>query len=378
MKKSSIILSHIVFWIAVILLLNYTIWIGQFNNEDFFGIGAPENSFFAPLSQMIGWVFNPGNVYHSTWDKLLILLRPLSLCIPLSVFYFYYLKFAPDVFSHHSKKAISLSLAFITIFPLLGGGVFIGAWWFFNTPLSEYFAVSYITSITAAALGTLFYLVINWNNRRKNAAVEKRMRIEGELALLKNQVSPHLLFNTLNNIDSLIMTSPEKASATIVRLGNILRYTIYESGVKYIELDKELSFVKDYIELQNIQYSYPDMIRFNVNDSPKGFSIPPMLLIPFVENTFKHCTAKNHPGAICIEASITNSHLLFIVENSYDKEVKIAKDSSSGIGIANVKRRLNLLYPSDCYELNITQNSTKYKIELKVCLYEENEMHRCG
>lgn len=370
MKKSSIILMHVIFWVVVILVSNYTLWVGQFNGGDFFGIGSPKNSFFATLAHTAGSIFEPGNVYYSGWDKFLIIFRPLSVCIPVLIFYLYYLRFAPGSFTSNSKKTIIWSLGFITVFPMIGGLVFVCAWWSLDIPFSKYFFISYVISIAAAALGSLFYLLIDWNKRRMNAVKERRVKIEGELALLKNQVSPHLLFNTLNNIDSLIMTSPEKASAMVVSLGSILRYTIYESEAKYVELDRELSFIKDYIELQNIQYSCPNMICFKVHDSLEGFSIPPMILIPFVENAFKHCTAKNYPGAIFIEAGIEDGNLNFLVENSCNKKEDIAKDPSSGIGIANVKRRLELLYSPDCYHLKIARDSMKYKVELKVCLNE--------
>lgn len=371
MKKSSIILMHVIFWVVVILVANYTLWIGQFNGWDFFGTGIPENSYLATLAHAAGSIFKPGNVYYSGWDKLLIIFRPLSVCVPVLVFYLYYLRFAPGLFTFDSRRSAIWSLGFITIFPIIGAVLFISAWWSFGTPFSKYFFISYVISIAAAVLGSLFYLWVDWNRRRINAGKEKRMKIEGELALLKNQVSPHLLFNTLNNIDSLIMASPEKASVMVVGLGSILRYTIYESEAKYVELDRELSFIKDYIELQNIQYSCPNMICFKMNDSPEGFSIPPMILIPFVENAFKHCTAKDRPGAIRIEVGIINRNMHFVVENVCNKEEDIIKDPSSGIGIANVKRRLELLYSPDCYQLKIMQDGMRYRVELKVCLNED-------
>lgn len=186
---------------------------------------------------------------------------------------------------------------------------------------------------------------------------------QSELALLKMQVSPHFLFNTLNNIDYLITIDAKKASESISKLGNMLRYMIYEAKSEKLALSREIKNIEDYVELIRLRTSGTNYLNYNLAGDPSHLLIAPMIFVPLIENAYKHASEKEGEDIIRISIKIDGSKLSFNVNNKYDKSIKTAGHSSKGIGLDLVRRRLEIIYP-DKSNLKITGNDDRFNVEL--------------
>jgi hypothetical protein len=184
---------------------------------------------------------------------------------------------------------------------------------------------------------------------------------EMELALIKSQLNPHFLFNTLNNIDVLIGKDPDLASAYLNKLSDILRFMLYETRTEKIPLEKELLYIGKYIDLQKIRTSNPDHIQYMVEGAPEGWIIAPMLFMPFIENAFKHADNKK-TAAMRVSLRIEKDTLHFECENTYGHRQEQGPDHS-GLGNDLIKKRLKLLYP-DNHVLEIADANMIYKAKL--------------
>lgn len=191
---------------------------------------------------------------------------------------------------------------------------------------------------------------------------------QSELALLKMQVSPHFLFNTLNNIDYLVTFDIEKASGSIAKLGAILRYMIYDAEVEKIALEKELKHIEDYIDLLRLRTLGDNYLQYQLNGQPGQLRIAPMLFLPLIENAYKHSAAKEGENIISIDIRIQKSNLQFVISNEYDTYRK-PTNKTGGLGLNIVKRRLELIYP-DRHSLTITKDNKRFKVELTLELDE--------
>jgi LytS/YehU family sensor histidine kinase len=192
----------------------------------------------------------------------------------------------------------------------------------------------------------------------------KMQNVQSELDFLKMQVSPHFLFNTLNNIDYLITADADKASGAISKLGNILRYMIYETNAETISLAKELKNIEDYIELVRIRTSGADFLSYQILGSPGHLKIAPMLFQPLVENAYKHAARKDGNNVISILAKIEGKKVFFTVENEYSPVIKTSA-GEGGAGLSSLKRRLELTYPGR-HNLVIERDKNKYRVELTI------------
>lgn len=195
----------------------------------------------------------------------------------------------------------------------------------------------------------------------------EKQNLESELALLRTQVNPHFLFNTLNNINTLVKKDPEKASKSIIKLSDIMRYMLFDAQHEKVLLASELEYLESYIDLQRIRLEDEDYINYAVEGNPRGIEIPPMLFIPFVENIFKHGSKTQKKPAFHIHIKITAYAIIFVAENP----VKSQNEHSPyghGIGIQNVKRRLELLYP-DRHILEIHENNAIFKVKLRINIH---------
>jgi two-component system, LytTR family, sensor kinase len=187
---------------------------------------------------------------------------------------------------------------------------------------------------------------------------------EMELALVKSQINPHFLFNTINNIDVLIEKDAKKASAYLNKLSDIMRFMLYETKTEKIELAKELSYIEKYIELQRIRTSNTNYVNYSVTGDSENLRIAPMLFIPFIENAFKHAENKKVENAIDIKIAIEKDKIIFECANNYSKETQVRPDQS-GLGNELIKKRLNLLYQGK-HSLDISNQNNIYKVKLTI------------
>lgn len=185
-----------------------------------------------------------------------------------------------------------------------------------------------------------------------------------EMGLLKSQVNPHFLFNTLNNIYSLVYQKSEDAPSAVMRLSELMRYMVYDTNTDNVALEKEINYLKSFIELQLLRLRNKDFAEFNIEGNIYGKTIAPMLLIPFVENAFKHGNKKAANPGIVINLTIEDKSIRFDVTNYYQNGA-VNKDEIGGIGIENVKRRLELIHPNS-HVLNISQTENQYKTHLEI------------
>jgi two-component system LytT family sensor kinase len=185
---------------------------------------------------------------------------------------------------------------------------------------------------------------------------------KSELALLKMQVSPHFLFNTLNNIDYLVTQDAAKASGAISKLGAILRYMIYDAAAEKIALSKELKHIEDYIELVRLRTSGDNYLNYKLSGLAGHLQIAPMLFQPLIENAYKHSSTREGDNIINIDIKIVNRDLHFLINNEYDSSHK-SVSPEGGLGLNIVKRRLELIY-TDRHNLNITKDNRNFKVEL--------------
>lgn len=191
---------------------------------------------------------------------------------------------------------------------------------------------------------------------------------QSEVALLKMQVSPHFLFNTLNNIDYLVTFDTEKASGSIAKLGAILRYMIYDAEVEKIALEKELKHIEDYIDLLRLRTSGDNYLQCRLNGRPERLRIASMLFLPLIENAYKHSSVKEGENIISIDIRIEKSSLQFAISNEYDNYRK-PTTKAGGLGLNIVKRRLELIYPEK-HTFTITKDNKQFKVELTLELDE--------
>lgn len=203
----------------------------------------------------------------------------------------------------------------------------------------------------------------SWVQEQRRQAELEKQNLSSELALLRSQVNPHFLFNTLNNIDLLVFKDQQKASDSIVKLSEIMRYMLYESNTDDVPLERELQYLESLVDLMRLRVKDPDFIRFQVDGEPAGKRIPPMLLVPFIENAYKHGKKTGPSPGILINFRIEQERYHFSVRNRVENRIPVAKDRTGGIGLNNVRRRLNLLYGQG-YSLRIEKGEEWYEVEL--------------
>ncbi len=224
-----------------------------------------------------------------------------------------------------------------------------------------FWAVVPVLFVTAISTGYGFVTLLL--RQEKSRQQEQEERLKSELSFLRSQISPHFIFNILNSIVYLIRSKSSQAESVTIKLSELMRYLLYESGDVHVPLEKEVEYLKNYVELQKIRFEEDVDIRLAIEGTPGPHHIEPMLMIPFVENAFKHGVGLIQAPVIDILLKIEEKTLFFSVKNKTSSETAEDKDSASGIGLRNVRRRLELLYPGK-HELNISRDGEWFKVEL--------------
>ena len=220
-----------------------------------------------------------------------------------------------------------------------------------------------------AFIGSALVAIAGYANRKEQEMAALRSeKLEAELKFLKSQINPHFLFNALNNIYTLTVIHSDQAPENLLKLSGMLRYMLYECKADRVPLSKEIEYLHHYIDLHLLKDSRGMNVEVNLDTTRPNIQIAPMLLIPFVENAFKHSQVENlDKGWIKINLLTTDEYLLFDVSNSV-QELSFTKDKSGGIGLSNVQRQLELLYPGK-HELKIdSQKPAVFSIYLKLFL----------
>lgn len=199
--------------------------------------------------------------------------------------------------------------------------------------------------------------VMRWNDEKHKMEEERRRNAEAELTWLKNQLNPHFLFNTLNNISSLTQIDADKAQESIGQFSELLRYALYESNVKKAKLSDETEFMKNYIDLMSLRCNEMTHINTRFDSFDENITISPLLFISLIENAFKHGTSSHKESFVKIDMGLDGDDLVFSCENSVH-ERRSDDRSGSGIGLENMTRRLDLIYPDAYTYKQYVENNT--------------------
>jgi sensor histidine kinase YesM len=244
----------------------------------------------------------------------------------------------------------------------------------------EGFAPTYLKSISGltgwlifmgniafnVSFALMFFFINKWvidDKKRKELEAANK---EAELQLLKSQVQPHFLFNTLNNIYALSRQGSPDTTEMIYRLSGLLEYMLYDSNREWTLLSRELAYIQNYLEIEKIRYGNRLDVSFNIFGNTEALLIPPLVLLPFVENSFKHGLSQQTEACwLRIEVNYNGEWLLMKVENSKAEKETDALPKKGGIGILNVRKRLSILL-NDNYELNQFDSKDSYLVTLKL------------
>lgn len=237
----------------------------------------------------------------------------------------------------------------------------------------EYFySKIYIVQITATTLFVVIFVGLlrfakDWFDLEAKKKEVENEKLTAELNFLKAQINPHFLFNTLNNLYYLAYTKSDNTTEVIAKLSQMMRYMIYESNHPKVLLSREIEYMENYISLERLRLNNQIPIRFTVEGNVGAIKIAPLILITFLENAFKHGVSGNNPDAwVNLSLWLDGKECVFRVENSKPQTLTSGTEKS-GIGLQNVKRRLELSYPGQ-HQLTMNDSAEKYTVELKLNL----------
>ncbi len=230
----------------------------------------------------------------------------------------------------------------------------------------HFFPGSYLIFILVFAISTCISLIQQWLKIEENKKEIERDKLNTELSFLKSQINPHFFFNTLNNIYSLAVTGSEHTASAILKLSSIMRYIISDTQVDFVPLENEVTFIKNFIDLQLVRLTDKVSVNFTIEGDIDSKMIAPLIFICFVENAFKYGVSTKENSVITFQLRTSNKKIIFSSSNKIIKTENFNKEGT-GIGISNVKRRLDLLYP-ERYNLNIFDTEDIFSVKLEISL----------
>ncbi|WP_231403043.1 sensor histidine kinase [Hymenobacter guriensis] len=193
----------------------------------------------------------------------------------------------------------------------------------------------------------------------------EKQAVEAELVNLKSQINPHFLFNTLNNIHTLVYKQAPAAPEAVMHLASLMRYMIYESNAATVPLARELDYLQDYVSLQQLRYKNSPVVDLHIAGETAACSIAPLLFIHLLENAYKHSPARLEPGDLRVWVEIKEDCLTFRVQNPIAKKPARALEEPGGIGLPNVRKRLALLYPGQ-HTLDVHSTGNTFTVTLAI------------
>lgn len=239
----------------------------------------------------------------------------------------------------------------------------------FSTNLKLRIYDNIIPHFLLVSTGAAFKIMMDYGKAQRKLGEMAKEKAETELNFLKSQINPHFLFNSINSVYFLIDKSNAEARQALHKFSEMLRYQLYECSGDKIPIEKEVKYLKDYIDLQKLRKEENFFIDFTSTPAISGFLIEPLLLMPFVENSFKHIShfSNGRPNKVTIELDKENNFFHFKINNTTDESYSKELVNNGGIGLANVKRRLELLYPGK-HTLSVDKRESVFSVELKIML----------
>lgn len=216
---------------------------------------------------------------------------------------------------------------------------------------------------------TVIKIISDWQRHQRDRKDLETQRMQSEIKFLKSQINPHFLFNTLNSLYALTLKKSDKAPEIVIKLSEMMRYMLYECNERRVPLMKEVNYIQNYLDLEKLRQSGQSDIQFKVEGQVTDQTIAPLIFIPFLENSFKH--GLNHQlgdGYVHVVMKVLDNKLLLRILNSKPVQKPLPPEKANGgIGLANVQRRLNLLYPNQ-YRLDIQDSEKEHIVELSLDL----------
>ena len=232
----------------------------------------------------------------------------------------------------------------------------------------QFFA--FLTLFVVGGGTTLTHIVSEWLRHQREKKELQTKTMQSELRFLKSQINPHFLFNTLNNLYALTLKKSDQAPEIVLKLSEMMRYMLYECNEKQVSLEKEVNYLRNYLDLEGLRQGKKVDISFIVDGVVTDQKIAPLLFITFLENSFKHGLSHHiQKGFVNIKMKVHNKNLEFSIENSKPDQANRFQDRRrvGGIGLVNVRRRLNLIYPGQ-HQLKITESPDSYAVSLNLTL----------
>jgi len=340
MQNKYKILIHIAFWIYIFNQILLTVLLISSNKA----YDPFEEITIYPITSVITFysVYFTYGLFFKKRNKLLpvlVLILVLAILIPfrIAIEYLFWKYIGYDHLKHPGDLLITRT------------------WWFNSLRLVIIYSI----------YALLIKLAIGWYEAQKARSALVLERQASELAMLRYQVNPHFLFNTLNNIYSLVYKKSEDAPSAVMKMSAVMRYVLSDAKNDSILLEKELDYLKSYIELEKLRIKQQGFVEINISGTIEGKMIAPMLFIPFIENAFKHGSRNVPSPGIIINLYAGTEKITFEVTNYMRKNITGDQDKMGGIGLENIRRRLNLQYPAK-HDLLIKRENEIHYIQLTI------------
>jgi sensor histidine kinase YesM len=310
---------------------------------------------------------NDVNTVKSLNGKVIFIISRVSDILLISFFYLNAFLFIPRFLYKRKYLVYILELVFYFAFYLV---VMWTLWSTFSNidfTFDAHLVVSFFLFLFILACSIAYKTIRDKFIQDRLATEKETEHLKTELSLLRSQASPHFMFNVLNNMVALARKQSTELEPSLIKFASLMRYMLYENDEEKVSLENEEEYLRSYIDLQQQRLSKKVVVSVNMCKGDKAYQIDPMLLIPFVENAFKHGTGFIENPHIDIGLKANNNIIYFCVSNKYDPAYQQLKDKASGIGLANVRRRLDLLHPGK-YTLDIKKENCVFTVSLQINL----------
>ena len=287
----------------------------------------------------------------------------------IGIFYLNFYVLIPR-FEYKKKHLLfSISLLIVLVW-MIAQSWFLFGIWVDNShfhPLRN-IIINFLIYLFILASSTAYRLINDRIISERNNKEKENENLKTELSLLRSQVNPHFMFNVLNNMVALARKHSDDLEPSLIKLSSLMRYMLYEADEEKVSLEKEIEYLQSYVDLQQQRFGKNVKLIMDTSKVDGSYKIEPMLLIPFVENAYKHGTGMIENAQIEIELKAEKNILQFSVRNKFNNQPQEIKDKTSGIGLANVTRRLNLLYGED-HSLLIAKKDHWFTVSLQLNLH---------
>lgn len=332
---------HIAYWICAVLLFTF-LWGTRYNN---YWVCFYNELVFLPIKLGVTYF----GLYYII-PKLLVKRKYIRLIVA-------------SVLMITAGGILQRILVYYSFIPLLGMSDL-------NTPLFDTIEIlNHMININSVMIIPFALKLYSYSLEKENRILTlSQEKTKAELLFLRSQIQPHFLFNVLNDLYAMALKQSDKTADVILKLSDLMRYVLQESTADVVSIEKEINYIRNYIDLEKLRYGNRFSVDLQVTGDISKCLVAPLLLLPFVENAFKHSTTNEITGAwISIEIMIDKHELTLVVANSYDPGILKSDHISSGIGIKNIRQRLDILYPAH-HTFVTERNDNSYKSILKINL----------